>query len=128
GSATDANNAIRAKLIGPVGDNDSSFLRLAGGQSLVNLTFDDQSPFRLCNPLGEPASDCNYLQGATPGGDGVATGSVHADLNPVFRGLSPKGTWRLVWWDASQDAKTRTIGTATLEVRTGKKYAKEQRA
>jgi hypothetical protein len=129
GSATDANFAFRAKLVGPGGDNFSAFpLGEAGGQSLGGLKFDDQSSLRLCNPLSTQASDCNYLQGATPGGGGVATGSVHADLNPVFRGLSPKGTWRLVWWDTSQDAKTHTIGTATLEVRTGKKYAKEQKA
>jgi hypothetical protein len=129
GSAGDANSAFRAKLVGPGGDNFSAFpLGEAGGQSLGGLKFDDQSSLRLCNPLSTQASDCNYLQGATPGGGGVATGSVHADLNPVFRGLSPRGTWRLVWWDTSQDAKTHTIGTATLEVRTGKKYAKEQKA
>ena len=129
GSAGDANSAFRAKLVGPGGDNFSAFpLGAAGGQSLAGLRFDDQSSLRLCNPLSTQASDCNYLQGANPSGGGVATGSVQADLNPVFRGLNPKGTWRLVWWDTSQDAKTHAIGTATLEVRTGKKYAKEQKA
>ncbi|MGZ5311710.1 MAG: hypothetical protein ACXWZK_08275 [Solirubrobacterales bacterium] len=101
----------RAKLVGPGGDNFSPFpLGEAGGQSLGGLKFDDQSSLQLCNPLSTPTT-------------GFYTGFTHGFLNPVFRGGNPRGTWRLVWWDTSS-VTTHEIGTATLTVRTGKKFAK----
>ncbi|MGZ5335743.1 MAG: hypothetical protein ACXWZ6_09890, partial [Solirubrobacterales bacterium] len=67
----------------------------------------------------EPAA----LQPALHPDTGFYTGFTHGFLNPVFRGGNPRGTWRLVWWDTSS-VTTHEIGTATLTVRTGKKFAK----
>ncbi|MGZ5324624.1 MAG: hypothetical protein ACXWZ3_11405 [Solirubrobacterales bacterium] len=83
GSATGANFAFRAKLVGPGGDNFSPFpLGEAGGQSLGGLKFDDQSSLQLCNPLSTPTT-------------GFYTGFTHGFLNPVFRGgnRGEPGAW-----------------------------------
>ena len=129
GSAGFANGDIRAKLIAPSGDNFGAAISLlfaggVGGANLVNLELDDRSDLTLCDPLQFQASDCNYLQGSTPAGGGTATGRVGTSgLMDVFRGLNPKGTWRLVWWDTVSDGVTHGIGEATLEVVTRKKFA-----
>ncbi|MGZ5361463.1 MAG: hypothetical protein ACXWZW_07610, partial [Solirubrobacterales bacterium] len=122
GSDPGANRQLRAKLISPGGDS-VTVLDGPGNQSLVNLTYDDQSELQLCDPNGLEASDCNFVQGVTAPDTGFYTGFTHGFLNPVFRGGNPRGTWRLVWWDTSS-VTTHEIGTATLTVRTGKKFAK----
>lgn len=122
GSAAGANRQLRAKLIGPGGDS-VTVLDGPGNQSLVNLTYDDQSELQLCDPNGLEASDCNFVQGVTASDTGFYTGFTHGFLNPVFRGGNPRGTWRLVWWDTS-NLVTHAIGPATIQVRTGRKFAK----
>ncbi|MGZ5412493.1 MAG: hypothetical protein ACXWYV_08240 [Solirubrobacterales bacterium] len=122
GSDPGANRQLRAKLISPGGDS-VTVLDGPGNQSLVNLTYDDQSELQLCDPNGLEASDCNFVQGVTAPDTGFYTGFTHGFLNPVFRGGNPRGTWRLVWWDTSS-VTTHEIGTAILTVRTGKKFAK----
>jgi hypothetical protein len=123
GSAGSANNQLRAKLIAPSGDNIGLLGGLVAGQNLVNLKFDDQSELVLCNPLTIVASDCNFLQSPTPAGGGTFTGTVHAALNPTFKGLAVAGTWRLVWWDTANGI-THTIGNGILDVSAGKKFLK----
>lgn len=133
GSSGFANGDIRAKLIAPSGDNFGAPISLlfaggVGGANLVNLKLDDRSDLTLCDPLQFQASDCNYVQASTPAGAGTATGTVGTSgLMDVFRGLNPKGSWRLIWWDTFSDGVTHTIGDATLEVVTGKKFAKEEK-
>jgi hypothetical protein len=122
GSAAGANRQLRAKLISPGGDS-VTVLDGPGNQSLVNLTYDDQSELQLCDPNGLEASDCNFVQGVTAPDTGFYTGFTHGFLNPVFRGGNPRGTWRLVWWDTS-NLVTHAIGPATIQIRTGKKFAK----
>jgi hypothetical protein len=136
----DVNDDLIALLTGPQGDSAS--VPLPGqGSGFQNLKFDDQAAAQTyCNPFQRVASYCNYIQGATAMSvdAGFFTGSIDAGaygpfdahgFNPVFKGTNPKGTWRLSVWDTATNGvatpQTATLGTSTLEVRTGKKFAKE---
>jgi hypothetical protein len=120
----DANEAIDAVLVGPKGNNE--VLNIPGdGQNMVNVKFDDQSELFECNPLTFQRRDCNYLQGANPAGTaGTVTGSLNDFLNPIFKGGNPKGTWKLHVFDTDSGTPAISWGTTTLEVKTGKKFAK----
>jgi hypothetical protein len=119
GSA-DALGTATVTLIGPKGENVE--INDPGGLSWVNLEFDDQSRLTACDPANQIHSDCNYLQG------GTYSGPLHAELNPTFGGLNPKGTWTLQWiQDFGTGDPSSLIGPATLEVKTGKKFAKEDK-
>ncbi len=122
GSAAGANRQLRAKLISPGGDS-VTVLDGPGNQSLVNLTYDDQSELQLCDPNGLEASDCNFVQGVDGPRHRLLHG-LHPRLpEPGVQGGNPRGTWRLVWWDTS-NLVTHAIGQATIQLRTGKKFAK----
>jgi hypothetical protein len=107
------------RLIGPKGDNVQ--IQNPGGSSWVNLKFDDQSTLDACDPTQDIHSDCNYLQGGT-----TFTGDLNQQLNPTFRGLNPKGTWTLLWIQDSS-ATAVSVGESILEVKTGRKFAKEDK-
>jgi hypothetical protein len=96
------------------------------GSNRVNVEFDDQSDLFPCNPMEFQARDCNYLQGGNPQGTtGTMTGKVGAELNPQFKGGNPKGTWTIYAYDIFSGPPSITLGTTKLEVKTGKKFAKE---
>jgi hypothetical protein len=96
------------------------------GNNRVNLEFDDQSDLFACNPMTIQARDCNYLQGGNASGStGTMTGKLGAELNPEFKGGNPKGTWTMYAYDFLSGVPNITLGTTTLEVKTGKKFAKE---
>jgi hypothetical protein len=97
-----------------------------GAQSISELKIDDQSELILCNPFFTVSDDCNYVVGAmASGGTGTATGSVHGTLTQQFKGLNPKGTWRLRALDLATSPETMVLGETTLEVKVGKRFAKE---
>jgi hypothetical protein len=116
---------VRVKLIGPKGDEtDLPQLQNVGLRDWADLKVDDQSLLFGCDPQDRISSRCNYVQ------NGTITGSIHGILNPVFRGGNPKGTWRLLFRDRSFSPPGQaptSIGTTTLEVKTGKKFAKERK-
>jgi hypothetical protein len=125
GSGDGSNDDLNAQLIAPNGDNTGIPIP-DNGSAMSNLEFDDQSILRSCNPLTFNSDDCNYVQGAVAGLDvGTVTGELNASFNPVFRGNNPKGTWRIQWIDVNSNAITTTLGETTLEVKTGKKFAKD---
>ena len=125
GSGAGANDDLRAKLVGPKGDVNGVPIPSLGS-AMVNLKFDQQVLLVPCNPLDLVASDCNYLQGGNAAGTlGTMTGGLNDNVNPVYKGSNPKGTWTLFTWDTDPNATTSTLGTTTLEVKTGKKFAKE---
>ncbi len=106
-------------LVAPKGENLLLPTPL-GSLGMIDLTFDDQSNLRPCFPTSVSASNCNYSQ------NGIFTGSLRAVINPTFRGLNPKGTWRLLFEDTESAGQgPTTIGTSTLEVRTARKFEKE---
>ena len=106
--------------------NIEVFLPVLPGNNRVNVEFDDQSDLFACNPLTFQARDCNYLQGGNSTGTiGTMTGKLGAELNPEFKGGNPKGTWTMYSYDLSPGAPITTLGTTTLEVKTGKKFAKD---
>jgi hypothetical protein len=120
-----ANSAIDAVLVSPKRANTGLNIP-SNGQNLLNLKLDDQSDLFVCNPLTFQRRDCNYLQGTNGAGTaGTATGSINDFLNPVFKGGNPKGTWTLYVFDTNDGAPAINWGTTTLEVKTGKKFAKE---
>jgi hypothetical protein len=117
GGATELNDLL-VTLVGPKGDNVQ--ILTPGGRAWVDLKLDDQSNLFPCDPAFNRGSNCNYLQGNT-----TFTGSVHAEITPTFLGLNPKGTWRLLFRDVGTGAEPpTTIGVSTLEVKTGRKFAK----
>lgn len=125
-NAANGLQGVFAVLYAPKGDNNGLNLPgFGGGSAWVNVTLDDQSRLIPCNPTGINAqiqSNCNYLQG------GTWTGEFGDSLNPTFKGLNPKGEWTLHWFDSftTTGAPTATtIGETTLEVKTGKKFAKD---
>jgi hypothetical protein len=129
GNRANANIFLRADLIGPKGDHVPLPIPSAGS-SVAGLTFDDQSRLiGYCNPLMVTASICNYAVGATPTSMDFAsfTGNFRAPLNEVFRGLNPKGEWTLEVRNnaALNPPVVTTLGTTILEVKTGKRFAKE---
>jgi hypothetical protein len=125
GNGLDSNQDLTALLVGPKGDHVALPVPNIGS-GMSNLKFDSQSLLTPCNPLAIVSENCNYLQGGNAGGTiGTMTGSLNADIKPVFKGGNPKGTWRLIWRDFNDNPVTTTLGTTTLEVKTGKKFAKE---
>lgn len=119
------NDDIEAVLVGPKGNNAGLNMPEIG-QSMVDVKFDDQSDLFECNPLTFQRRDCNYLQGGNAGGTtGTVSGSLNGFLNPIFKGGNPKGTWKLFVFDTDDGAPAITFGTTKLEVKTGKKFAKE---
>jgi hypothetical protein len=122
-AGADSLDDIDVTLIGPKGDEaDLPLPGNVGARRWVDLKVDDQSLFFGCDPTVRISSRCNYVQ------NGTLTGSLHGIFKPVFRGGNPKGTWRLLFRDTGvtppADPPT-AIGTSTLEVKTGKKFAKE---
>jgi hypothetical protein len=125
GNGPGANSDLSARLVGPKGD-DVALPIINLGSAMLNLQYDDQSLLVPCNPLDEISDDCNYLGGPNAAGTlGTMSGEVGASINPTFKGLNPKGEWRLIWRDADSDIATSTIGEVTIELKTGKKFAKE---
>lgn len=143
GNTGDVNDDLTATLISPKGEN-ADVPTPFQGSSFTNLKFDDQSPLQqYCNPFTFVAPFCNFIIGATPppGGTtdfGFFTGTIDAGLyafntaagfNPVFKGGNPKGTWTLKVYDVAPNAagspQTALLGTSELEVKTGKKFAKD---
>jgi hypothetical protein len=138
----DANDDLLAVLTGPKGDTASVPLPNFGS-GFTNLVFDDQAaPQVFCNPFNRVAAYCNYIQGVlAPGTNsdaGFFTGSIDASaygpfdahgFNAAFKGSNPKGKWTLTVWDTivnpAATPQTATLGVSTLEVKTGKKFAKE---
>jgi hypothetical protein len=140
----DVNDDLFATLFSPNGAN-SEVIWPGQGSGMVNVTFDDQSDKQYCNPFADVAPYCSYIQGATgptfgESAAGFFTGPIgpvqyspavigSSGFNPVFRGSNPKGTWRLAVYDTAinpVDApETAIMGTSTLEVQTGKRFAKE---
>jgi hypothetical protein len=120
-----ANTNVDAVLVGPKRNNEG--LNLPDeGNNMVNVKLDDQSDLFDCNPFEFQRRDCNYLQGGNVAGStGTMTGSLSDFLNPVFKGGNPKGTWTLYVFDTNDGVPAITWGTTTLEVKTGKKFAKE---
>ena len=126
-NATDANGLgdVSAVLYRPKGEGVAVPIPgppfPGGPTTLVNLKFRDQSNLVACDPAFTIASNCNYQSG------GVYTGELGSGFNPTFRGLNPKGTWTLVWMDTGSGppADVTTIGESTLQVKTGKKFAKD---
>jgi hypothetical protein len=117
--STNSLSDLGMTLIGPKGDNVP--IAPLGGLAWVDVKRDDQSDLVACDPEFEAASFCNYLQGGT-----TYTGSLHTEITPTFRGLNPKGTWRLLFEDVGSSAEPPTaIGVSTLEVKTGRKFAKD---
>jgi len=114
---TESGLDITFLLVGPRGDHTGLFSPAA---NLVDVELDDQADLFACNPANTLASNCNYIQG------GVLTGRIHASLNPTFRGLNPKGTWRLLIEDSFNSGEPpTTVGVSTLQVKTGRKFAKD---
>jgi hypothetical protein len=106
-------------LFGPKG-NAASLSDPSSAPTWANLKLDDQSNQRSCDPMQTADARCNYWQGQT------ATGSVHARINPLFRGTNPKGEWTLLFFDGFPDNDPpTTIGVSTLEVKTGRKFEKD---
>ena len=125
GNGADSNSDLSAQLVGPKGDN--VFLPIPTiGSAMTNLEFDDQSVLVPCNPFAISSDDCNYLQGGdTDATVGTMSGELSATLNPFYKFGNPKGTWRLIWRDGDADPVTTVIGEVELEVKTGRKFAKE---
>ena len=125
GNGADSNSDLSAQLVGPKGDN--VFLPIPNiGSAMTNLEFDDQSVLVPCNPFAISSDDCNYLQGGDVDGlVGSMSGELTATLNPFYKGGNPKGTWRLIWRDDDDDVVTTVLGETELEVKTGRKFAKE---
>lgn len=132
GSAADALQELTPVLVAPKGQ--TVLVLVPGiGHNQVNVKYDDQSELIPCNPLVNNRRDCNYMSGADASGDfGTFTGSLNAGaggvlvgFNATFRGLNPKGTWTLYTYDDEVGAPNNTLGETTLEVKTGKKFAKE---
>ncbi len=106
-------------LIGPKG-NEAVLPYVPFGTSWVELEFDDQSSLFACSSGALVSSHCNYTQ------DGVLTGSLHATINPNFKGGNAKGEWRVLFQDSfDDDDPPIAIGTSTLEVKTGRKFERE---
>ena len=106
-------------LVAPKGDNAP--MDTPGGSAWVNLKLDDQSNLIPCDPAFDVSSRCNYLQAAPP-----TPAPCTRRSTPTFRGLNPKGTWRLLLEDAGSSAEPpTTIGVSTLEVKTARKFAKD---
>jgi hypothetical protein len=135
GNVPDATDDLNAMLISPSGDNASVPIPSLG-QSFTNLTFDDQSRLIPCDPFERVTNICNYISGATAASSdaGSFTGALDAarfstGFNPEFKGDNPKGTWTLRVSDVVTNLpgtlQIATLGTSTLEVKTGKKFAKE---
>jgi hypothetical protein len=140
----DVNDDLFGTLSSPNGAN-SEVIWPSQGSGMVNVKFDDQSDKQYCNPFSDIAPYCSYIQGATGSGGtasaaGFFTGSIgtvqygtaaigSSGFNPVFKGSNPKGTWRLAVYDTNDNPvampETAIMGTSTLEVQTGKKFAKE---
>jgi hypothetical protein len=125
GNGADSNGDLSARLVGPKGDD--VFLPIPNvGSAMSNLEFDDQSLLVPCNPFAINSDDCNYLQGGDVDATvGTMSGELDAFINPSFKGGNPKGTWRLIWRDGDSDAVTTVLGETELEVKTGKRFAKE---
>jgi hypothetical protein len=124
GSGNDTNDDLDMVLVSPKAGQVGLTLPSIGN-AIVNLKFDDQAfADTYCNPLTFTREDCNYIQGGNGTTTGTVTGSFNAALNPQFKGGNPKGTWRLFTWD-NDAVVDNTLGETTLEVKTGKKFAKE---
>ena len=139
GNRPDVNDDIFAILINPKGQT-ASVPTPQAGMSLIDLTFDDQSELIPCDPAEVVADFCNYMIGENPANaeNGFFTGTLDAGFygpfdatgfNPVFKGTNPKGTWKLKVYDQTPNAaatpQIATLGESTLEVKTGRKFAKE---
>lgn len=140
GNTGDVNDDLAVVLVGPKGDSTSVPTPFTGA-SFTNLKFDDQAaPKAYCNPFTRVASYCNFIIGATAASTdfGFFTGSIDASaygpfdaegFNATFKGTNPKGTWRLFVWDTTVNPvaapQTALLGTSELEVKTGKKFAKD---
>ena len=119
GAANGALGDFTAVLAGPKGDNLT--LPTPGGNAWVNLEFDSQSNLVPCNAADTIGPNCNYISGP----NGTFTGSLGAGLNPTFKGVNPKGKWSLLVIDNDPDNAGASTISAELEVKTGKKFAKE---
>jgi hypothetical protein len=110
-------------IFAPKGENVATTIGYGGAvRNVVNLELSDQSRLTaFCNPLIVSRPNCNYLQSAGT----VATGSFNQSLNPTFKGLNPKGTWTVVYQDITPGGALTTVGETTIEIKTGKKFAKE---
>lgn len=125
GNGPDSNQDLSAVLVSPKGENAELFIPTVGS-AMSNLEFTDQSMLFACNPVAFQSDQCNYLVGGDADGTvGTMTGELSSVLNPFFKGLNPKGTWRLIWRDANANAVTTAVGDVELEVKTGKKFAKQ---
>jgi hypothetical protein len=120
GGGNGALSDLFVTLIGPKGDNFT--LPTPFGNAWVDLTFDSQSDLFACDPAVTINSSCNYISG---GPNGTFTGSLAAGLNPTFKGVNPKGTWKLKISDGDDDLQPASTVSAEVELKTGKKFAKE---
>jgi hypothetical protein len=128
GNGPGSNGGLTALLVAPKGEHAG--IPLPGiGSAMSNLQFDDQSILRPCDPFLISRDDCNYLQGASPTSDiGTMTGELSSGHNPVFKGINPRGTWRLIWRDndfGGANTVSTVLGETELELKTGRKFAKE---
>jgi hypothetical protein len=131
GNESGSNGDLTAVLVDPRGDADVALDPKGGsaplplpriGNAMLNLAFRDTSLLIPCNPFDEPRFNCNYLQGATEsGGTGTMTGELNAVISSQFEGKGARGTWKLVWRDASANGTTTTLGRSTLTLQASKK-------
>jgi hypothetical protein len=123
-SSDPSGNFFQMILVSP--KNLQVDLQALPGNNRVNLEYDDQSDLFPCNPFTFQARDCNYLQGGNSAGSiGTMTGKIGATLNPEFKGSNPKGNWTMYSYDIFPGPPNMVLGTTKLEVKTGKKFAKE---